>query len=59
LIIGTNSVQARGECENNIEIDGNVITVTVCDRKTSFWDAVFGFSCGTDASSSCSFTNIQ
>lgn len=47
-------------CQENIEFNGPIITVTVCDRTTSIWQAaITGVWCGTDSDGSCSFNNVK
>ena len=47
------------ECTPSIDDDnGPIIVVTVCDRETSFFDALVGAECASESTESCSFTNI-
>ena len=46
-------------CEGSTVIDGPLIVVTVCERKTSLADLLLGVSCGTEDTDSCSFNNIN
>ena len=51
------NVEALAKCEDKVERDGGTIITTVCDRKTGALDRLFGICCGTEASSSCSYSN--
>ncbi len=44
-------------CTPSIVTEGEVITVTVCSRKTNFWGFIDGIDCNAESNTSCSFTN--
>jgi hypothetical protein len=52
-------IVALSDCEDSVERQGSMITVKVCNRKTSWWNSIIDISCGTDATASCSFTNVS
>ncbi|WP_313381507.1 NVEALA domain-containing protein [Proteiniphilum saccharofermentans] len=53
------NVEALAQCENKVEVNGQIITTTVCNRKTSTMDRLSGYKCATEASTSCQFTNYN
>jgi hypothetical protein len=53
------SANAQAPCEPSIQENGPIITVTVCNRKTSFLGALTGVDCGARDTSSCSFSNVN
>ena len=52
------NVQALADCEDSIVINGTIITVTVCNRRTSVGNSLTGICCGDTDDNSCSFTNV-
>jgi hypothetical protein len=53
------NVEALAGCEDTVTTRGNIIIVTVCNRKTSFTGTLIGISCGSTATVSCQFTNVR
>ncbi|MEP2346700.1 MAG: hypothetical protein ABJH96_02850 [Algoriphagus sp.] len=52
-------VQAlEDECKTTVVTQGELITVTVCGRRTTIWGTIKGDSCTKPSSESCSFTNL-
>lgn len=50
-------LMAAAPCKESIEMDGKLITVTVCDRSTSTIDWFLGSPCGSPGTGACVFTN--
>lgn len=54
---GSNALAAEQDCEESVNIDGEDITVTVCNRKTNFWGLLDGKKCNAASTTACTFTN--
>lgn len=50
-------VGGPGNCQESIEKDGETITVTVCNRKTSVLGRLMGVKCNVGGFHKCTFTN--
>ena len=52
------NIEALAECEDTVTREGGLIITTVCNRKTSLLDAILNIKCGTDATTTCSYSNV-
>lgn len=60
MLFGSLKVQAvEDECTPSIEESGAIITVTVCNRKTSFLGAMTGLTCDVSSTTQCVFFNYN
>lgn len=51
------NVEALAECENTVVTSGPIITVTICNRKTTLAGRALNLCCDKEATTSCQFTN--
>jgi hypothetical protein len=58
LISADLHAQGEAPCEEEIAEDGELITVTVCGRKTTWAGAMVGAHCTKESTTSCTFTNM-
>jgi hypothetical protein len=52
-------IEALSACENSIVENGQIITVTVCKRKTNLVGMIVGFKCNATSEEKCTFTNTK
>lgn len=46
-------------CKENMEFDGLLIIVTVCDRTTTLWDDFRHVKCASESDGPCTFSNVK
>ncbi|SHO61594.1 hypothetical protein [Algoriphagus zhangzhouensis] len=47
------------DCVESIRYQGELIYVTVCNRKTSFLGSLAGLDCNKTSTTACTFTNAK
>jgi len=57
--LSLDNVEALAECETTVTFNGSIWTVTVCNKKTGLTDYALGLYCSRDATTSCSFSNME